>query len=52
MYLSIDAIDVLEKVATAFNISRSDVLDGLIIANKEQLLEAVEQKSNSLLERI
>lgn len=46
VYMSFEAIDLLDKAATAFNVSRSDVLDNLVVANREALEAAVADKTN------
>lgn len=47
-YLSFDVLDLIDRVGEAFGISRSDVLDSIVESKREELEEAIAQKTASL----
>lgn len=49
VYLSYEALEILDKASKTFKVSRSDVLENFIKAFRDELEEAVSQKTNSLL---
>lgn len=47
VYLSVDSIELIDKVSKAFQISRSEVLDAVVRSKSEELREAASYKAIS-----
>lgn len=48
VYMSFESINLIDKVAAAFEISRSDVVDSLVESKRKELIDALAHKTNSL----